>query len=163
MRVHVKLKLSLLWVALMFFYIYGDYFGLYVPGQLKGMLEGQGPIGPVSQGSLAIVSILTVLPGLMVILSIVLPPHVSRWLNFAMGLFYTLIVLATLVLFQSWLFYLLYSLTEMTLTLSVVWYAWKWPRLASRSAEVVGQSVTRIRASVDDSLGENAHDEQSSP
>jgi hypothetical protein len=38
---HVKLKLSLLWAALMFFYIYGDYFGLYVPGQLKGMLEGQ--------------------------------------------------------------------------------------------------------------------------
>jgi hypothetical protein len=34
----------------------------------------------------------------------------------------------TLVLFQSWLFYLLYSLTEMTLTLLIVWYAWKWPR-----------------------------------
>lgn len=41
-------------------------------------------------GSLAIVSILTVLPGLMVFLSIVLPPLVNRWLNFAMGLFYTL-------------------------------------------------------------------------
>ena len=26
--------------------------------------------------------------------------------------------------------YLLYSLTEMTLTLLVVWYAWKWPRRA---------------------------------
>ena len=54
----------------------------------------------------------------------------DRWLNFAMGLFYTLTVLATLILFQSWLFYLLYSLTEMTLTLLVVWYAWKWPRSA---------------------------------
>ena len=91
MRMHVKLKLSLLWTALMFLYIYGDYFGLYVPGQLKGMLDGQGPIGPVSQGSLAVVSILTVLPGLMVFLSIVLPPRVSRWLNFAMGLLYTFI------------------------------------------------------------------------
>ena len=119
MKVHVKLKLSLLWAALMFFYIYGDYFGLYVPGQLKGMPEGQGPIGPVSEGSFAIVSILTVLP-----------PRVNRWLNFAMGLFYTLTVLATLVLFHSWLFYLLYSLTEMTLTLLVAWYAWKWPREA---------------------------------
>ena len=49
MRMHVKIKLSLLWTALMFFYIYGDYFGLYVPGQLKGMLEGEGPIGPVRQ------------------------------------------------------------------------------------------------------------------
>lgn len=127
-KIHVRLKLSLLWAALMFFYSYGDYFGLYVPGQLKGMLEGQGPVGPVSQGSLAIVSILTVLPGLMVFLSIVLPPPVNRWLNFIMGLFYTLTVLATLVLFKSWLFYLLYSVTEMTLTLLVAWYAWKWPR-----------------------------------
>ena len=55
----------------------------------------------------------------------------NRRLNFAMGLFYTLTVLATLILFQSWLFYLLYSLTEMTLTLLVVWYAWNWPRRAA--------------------------------
>ena len=48
-----------------------------------------------------------------------------------MGLFYTLTVLATLILFQSWLLYLLYSLTEMALTLLVVWYAWKWPRRAA--------------------------------
>lgn len=127
-RMHVKLKLSLAWAALMFFYIYGDYFGLYVPGQLRGMLAGQGPIGPASQGSLAIVSVLTVLPGLMVLLSVVLPPRVSRWLNFAMGLLYTLIVLLTLVLFHPWLFYLIYSLIEMALTLLVVWYAWSWPR-----------------------------------
>ncbi len=85
MKVHVRLKLSLLWAALMFFYIYGDYFGLYVPGQLKGMLEGQGPIGPVSEGSLAIVSILTVLPGLMVFLSIVLPPRVNRMVELRNG------------------------------------------------------------------------------
>ena len=128
LKVHVKVKLSLLWAALMFFYIYGDYFGLYVPGQLKGMLGGQGPIGPVAQGNLAVVSVLTVLPGLMVFLSIVLPPAVNRWLNFSMGLFYTATVLTTLILFQNWVFYILYSLSEMSLTLLVVWYAWKWPR-----------------------------------
>ncbi len=128
--VPVKLKLALLWAALMFFYVYGDYFGLYVPGQLKGMLAGQGPIGPVGQGSLALVSMLTVLPGLMVFLSIVLPPRVNRWLNIAMGSFYTLLVLATLVLFSNWLFYVLYSVTEMALTLLVVRYAWSWPRRA---------------------------------
>jgi len=30
--VQVKVKLSVLWAALMFFYIYWDYFGLCVPG-----------------------------------------------------------------------------------------------------------------------------------
>lgn len=52
----------------------------------------------------------------------------NRWLNFATGLFYTLAVLATLVLFQNWLFYILYSVSEMALTLLIVWYAWSWPR-----------------------------------
>lgn len=126
-RIPVRLKLSLAWAALMFFYIYGDYFGLYVPGQLRGMLAGQGPTGPVSEGGLAIVAVLTVLPGLMVFLSIMLPPRVSRWVNFAMGLLYTLIVLATLVAFRPWLFYLIYSLIEMALTLWIAWYAWSWP------------------------------------
>lgn len=49
MKIHVKLKLSALWAAVMFCYIYGDYFGLYVPNQLSGMLAGQGPIGPTSR------------------------------------------------------------------------------------------------------------------
>ena len=130
-RVPFRVKLSLLWAAVMFFYLYGDYFGLYVPGQLRGMLQGQGPAGPTSQGTLAIVSVLTVLPGLMVFLAIVLPSAVNRWLNFGMGLFYTLFVLMTLIFFTPWLFYLIYSLSEMSLTLSIAWFAWKWPRQAA--------------------------------
>jgi len=52
-HIHVRYKLSALWSALMFCYLYGDYFGLYVPDKLKGMLDGEGPVGPVSQGTLA--------------------------------------------------------------------------------------------------------------
>lgn len=70
----------------------------------------------------------------MVFLSIVLPPRVNRWLNCATGLFYTLAVLATLVMFRNWLFYILYSLSEMALTLLVVWYAWRWPRRVAAEA-----------------------------
>lgn len=36
--------LSALWAALMFCYIYGDCLGLYVPGKLRGMLAGRGPL-----------------------------------------------------------------------------------------------------------------------
>jgi hypothetical protein len=34
-KVHVKIKISLLWASVMFCYIYGDYFGLYKPGALQ--------------------------------------------------------------------------------------------------------------------------------
>lgn len=52
-RIPVRLKLSLLWSSLMFCYIYGDYFGLYQPGKLQQMIDGQmGPLGPTTQGVL---------------------------------------------------------------------------------------------------------------
>jgi hypothetical protein len=128
LKVHVKLKLSALWAAVMFCYIYGDYFGLYVPGQLKGMLDGHGPIGPTTQGSLVITSVLLAIPGVMVFLSVVLPPKLNRWLNILLGAFYTLVVLVTIP--GSWTFYIVLSVLEMLLTAMVVWYAWRWPRQA---------------------------------
>lgn len=38
-QVPLKYRLSALWSSLMFCYIYGDYFGLYKPGTLQGMLD----------------------------------------------------------------------------------------------------------------------------
>ena len=126
MKVHVKLKLSALWAALMFCYVYGDYFGLYVPGKLQGMLEGNGPIGPVSQATLVATSILLAVPGVMVFLSLVLPPRLNRWLNIVLGVFYIAIVLITMP--GAWDFYILLSCIEIVLTTLIVWYAWRWPR-----------------------------------
>lgn len=128
MKVHVKLKLSALWAAVMFCYIYGDYFGLYVPGQLKGMLEGQGPVGPTSQGTLVGTSIMLAIPGVMVFLSVVLPPRLNRWINIILGIVYTLIMLATMP--DAWAFYIVLGVIEVILTLLIAWYAWHWPKQA---------------------------------
>jgi hypothetical protein len=40
-RVNAKLKLFALWSSVMFFYVYGDYFQLYQPGQLQDMIAGK--------------------------------------------------------------------------------------------------------------------------
>lgn len=127
-KVHVKFKLSTLWAALMFCYIYGDYFGLYVPGQLKGMLAGDGPIGPVSQGTLVATSILLAVPGVMVFLSLVLPPKLNRWLNIIFGAFYIAVMIITMTMPGAWAFYMLLGIIEILLGLLTVWYAWSWPR-----------------------------------
>ncbi|MEO9046981.1 MAG: DUF6326 family protein [Gemmatimonadaceae bacterium] len=126
MKIHVKLKLSALWAALMFCYIYGDYFGLYVPGQLKGMLAGDGQIGAVSQGTLLATSVLLAVPGIMVFLSLVLAPKINRWLNIILGAFYIVIMLMTMP--GAWWFYILLGVTEILLGLLTVWYAWTWPK-----------------------------------
>ncbi|MDP9013519.1 MAG: DUF6326 family protein [Pseudomonadota bacterium] len=125
-KVPIRLKLSALWAALMFCYVYGDYFGLYHPGQLQGMLHGDGPIGPTSQGTLVAASILMATPSLMVFLPVVLPPVLNRWTNIVLALLYAAIVVMTLP--GSWAFYIFFSTVEIVLSLAIVWYAWKWPR-----------------------------------
>jgi hypothetical protein len=122
----VRFKLSALWTALMFCYIYGDYFGLYVPGKLQGMLGGEGPVGPVSEVTLVGTALLLAVPGLMVFLSLLLPPRLCRWLNIGLGLFYTAIMLLTMP--GAWWFYIVLGVLEVALSLLIVVMAWRWPR-----------------------------------
>lgn len=124
-KVPIRLKLSALWAAVVFCYVYGDYFGLYRPGQLQGMLQGDGPIGPTSQGTLVAGSILMAIPSLMVFLPIVLPPTFNRWTNIVLALLYAVIVGLTMP--GSWAFYLFFSAVEIGLSLLIVWHAWRWP------------------------------------
>ncbi|SFS16825.1 hypothetical protein SAMN05216570_3391 [Dyella sp. OK004] len=126
-RVPVKLKLSALWASLMFCYIYGDYFGLFQPGNLQSMLQGQmGPLGPTTQGALLGTAALLAVPGVMIFLSLVLRPAVNRVVNIVLGLFYTGIMLISMP--GAWAFYIFLGVIEIVLSLLIVWYAVKWPR-----------------------------------
>ena len=125
-RIHVRFKLSALWAALMFCYVYGDYFGLYVPGKLKGMLDGEGPVGPVSEASLVMTALLLAMPGLMVFLSLALSPRLCRWANIVLGLFYAAVILLTMP--GAWWFYITLGVIEVALSLLIVVCAWRWPR-----------------------------------
>lgn len=126
--IHVRFKLSALWAAIMSCYIYGDFWGLYRPGNLREILDGGGPLGPISQGSLVAVSVLVAIPAAMIFLSLALPPVFARWLNIFIGAALTAIVLATLP--GAWAFYVFMSLVEIALQLGIVCYAWRWPRQA---------------------------------
>lgn len=123
----VRIRLAALWASLTFCYLYGDYFGLYRPGKLQGMLDGAGPVGPASQGSLLFVAALLMLPGLMVALTVLLPWRAARWLNVGLAAFFALFVALTMP--GAWWFYLMYSTVEIALCVVIAWTAWRWPRL----------------------------------
>ncbi len=126
-KIHVKLKLSALWASVMFCYIYADYFGLYVPGSLQGMLEGKiAPLGPTTQGVLVATSAMMAVPSVMVFLSLALKPALGRPANIVLGALYTLIILTTM---WGWAFYVFYGVIEVALTSLIVWHAWNWPKL----------------------------------
>lgn len=134
LKIHVRFKLFALWCSVMFFYIYCDYFELYQPGKLQGMVAGTGPLGRVSQAALLGMSAIMILPSLMPFLTLTLPPRVTRLLNITCGALYS--VLMALVIRGAWHFYLLYGLIEIGLTMLVVWYAWTWPKRPNGGASI---------------------------
>ena len=125
-KINVKIKLSALWASVMFCYIYADYFGLFVPGALQSMLNGQmRPLGAATQGVLLGTSLMLAIPAVMIFLSVALPPVLNRRLNIAVGAFYTGIILITM---WSWAFFVFYGVIEVLLTSLVVYYALRWPK-----------------------------------
>lgn len=125
-KVHVKLKLSGLWCSVMFCYIYGDYFELYQPGKLQEMLSGRTALGPATQATLLGMAVLMTIPSLMVVLSLLLPATLSRWLNIVLGVLYSAIMV--LAIQGSWHFYVFFGLIEIALTVGIIWHAWTWPK-----------------------------------
>ncbi|HVF61843.1 MAG TPA: DUF6326 family protein [Thermoanaerobaculia bacterium] len=129
-EIPVRLKLSALWTSVMFCYIYGDYFWLYAPGKLQEILAGRmEPLGQVTEGVLLGTTVSMTIPSLMIFLSLVLRRTPNRWLNIVFGIVYSLFVLITMQ--GAWAFYLFLGTVDIALTLLIVWYAWRWPRVAA--------------------------------
>ena len=126
-KVPVRYKLAAMWTCVMFCYVYGDYFELYVPGKLQEMLNGEMALGPVTQGLLVGTAVLMAIPSLMIALSLSLPAPVCRWANMGVGLFYAT-VMFLIMLNGAWAFYMLFAALEILLTLTAVFLAWSWPR-----------------------------------
>ena len=40
-KINVKIKLSFLWATVTLCYLYGDYFELYVPKKIAGLINGE--------------------------------------------------------------------------------------------------------------------------
>jgi hypothetical protein len=115
-------------------FIYADYFELYVPGKLQGMLAGHmEPLGPVTQGVLVGTSAMLAVPSLMIALSILLPARACRWLNVVVGFVYAAIELLV-VSGSGWAFYVGFGLLETALMVVVVGTAWRWPKESPQPA-----------------------------
>lgn len=128
-KVNTKIKLAALWTSVTLFYIYGDYFELYVPNKVQGIINGNSMLdNPVK---LFVASLLLAVPALMVCLSVILKPKINRWLNLIAGIFFTAIMLLIAVTsISGWrAFYVLYAIVESILTSIIVWYAWNWTKI----------------------------------
>ena len=127
LKINVKIKLSALWITLMFCYSYADVLGFYSPGNLDDIIAGEIGGVPLTQEMLFAMAIMMALPILMVFLSVILMPKVNRPLNIIIGLFHFVLLFATF-LNTITLYYIVLASIELICLILIIWFAFKWPK-----------------------------------
>ena len=121
----VQIKLSALWVALMFIWQQGDmqrlYSGDYIPGDLK--------LGEVmSPEMLWLVSaIWMTIPVVMLFLSLTLKYKANRWANIIVAIIFVILNIIGLPSYP-WGYDKFLIIVGLVFNVLIVWYAWKWPK-----------------------------------
>jgi threonine/homoserine/homoserine lactone efflux protein len=113
-----KVKLSALWLFAMLTYTYGDVVTL---------------MDPVKHGSIQLTesfllggSIFMMIPITMVLLSRILKYKASRWTSIVAGTIMTVALTFTLFVAVPTMYYVFFTVIEITSTALIVWIAWKW-------------------------------------
>jgi hypothetical protein len=129
-NVNVRIKISALWTAMLFVFAYVDLFTLY-RSDVRADLEA-GEIGrfTVNQLFLFGTTVYVVIPSLMVFGTLILRPRASRISNIALAIVYALTVVAGAI--GEWNYFILGSAIEVALLAAIVYYAWPWPREATK-------------------------------
>ena len=126
-KINVKLKLSALWVTVMFLFAYVDILGRYEPGHIENIIAGEVAGMQLTQGFILSALIGMTLPIVMVFLSLTLPAKANRWANIIVGIVQIVVVITFIFVGESWAYYIFGSIVEAVFLSLIVWYAWKWP------------------------------------
>jgi hypothetical protein len=133
--VNARVKISALWVSMLFVFLYVDLFSLYRPDVRADLEAGELGGFTVGQGFLLGITGYVVIPSLMVFGSLVLPPRACRVANIGLASLYALTIIAGAVDERSQAYYVVGSVLEVALLVGIVYYAWRWPRASIASED----------------------------
>ena len=114
----LKVRLSTLWVFVMFNMAFADIIGFLNPGALQEMMA----MSP-GQGVLLAFSLLLEIPIAMIVLSRLLKHKANRWANIIAGVVTILWVVGGGNASASYIFF---ATLEVAALLVIIWSAWKW-------------------------------------
>jgi hypothetical protein len=123
-KMDMKVKLSTLWIFVMFNMVFADIIGFMNPGALEEIITGTVGI-EITQGLLLVFSILLEIPIAMIVLSRILQYRANRWANIVAAVITMLFVIGG---GSAYLSYLFFATVEVACMLLIVWYAWNWPK-----------------------------------
>lgn len=125
-KINIKVQLAVLSTALMFLYIYVDYFHLYMLGSIGDIQAGKMFVFDITQVALLAGLALVTIPALMIFLSVALTSKVNRWTNIIMATVYIPFTLFNLA-GEAWIHMVFGAIVEVVLLSLIIRYAWKWP------------------------------------
>lgn len=114
----MKVRLSTLWIFVMFNMVFADIVGFLNPGTLEEMIAMKP-----AQGLLLAFSILLEIPIAMIVLSRLLKHRANRWANIIAGVTTILWVIGG---GNTSISYIFFSTVEVACMVLIIWYAWKW-------------------------------------
>jgi hypothetical protein len=126
----VQVKLAAAWTSFMFLYIYVDFFNLYKPGVVDGILDGFVWRFEVSSTLLTAMIASVAIPALMVMLSMTLPARPNRVTNLVVASLYIPYSMFNAA-GASWEWAAFYGISigiEVLLLAFILRSAWAWPR-----------------------------------
>jgi len=120
----MKVKLSTLWICVLFNMIFADIVGFMNPGSLEAIMKGEVGI-QITQEILLVFSIMLEIPIAMIFLSRVLKYQANRWANIIAAFITILFVIGGGDTYLSYIFFASIEVVCMSL---IIWYAWNWPK-----------------------------------
>lgn len=127
-KVNVKVVLSGLWVSMLFVFAYVDIFAYLRADVINGVLDGKvaGAGVDINQSFLVLTTLYILLPALMVAFSLIAPARINRPINLVFSVLYAVSVVAA-ALGETWAYYIIGSVVEVLLLLTIAAVAWFWP------------------------------------
>jgi hypothetical protein len=122
-----RLSVMSLWIALMVLYLYCDFLTFFRPGTIQGILDGKMGILDASPASLLSAAVLMAIPTLMIPSSALLSARLARILNLAASAAYLLVNFGNL-LGETWAYYWLFGLLEISAVIAIFFIAFRWPK-----------------------------------
>jgi uncharacterized membrane protein len=127
-KINVKLKLSALWIAVMFLFAYVDILSHMQPGIIEEFVTGEVAGFQITETWMLGVTVMMSIPALMVFLSLALKPKFNRLSNIIVAILKIIIVVGSNFIGTPWAYYIFGSILEVVLLSLIIWYALVWPK-----------------------------------
>jgi hypothetical protein len=133
--VNVRIKISALWTTMLFVFAYVDIFGFFRSDLQAQIAAGKLSVGfAISQTFLLLTTVYVAVPSLMVFLTLILRPRLTRVLNMVLGILYVVTIVGQGV--DEWTYYNVGSIIEVIALGVIAFYAWSWPKQAPANRPV---------------------------